>query len=1127
MHLVPKWIIFVTLVVLALFSTSGAYGQTVQGQIGGTVTDPGGSVVPGADVAVKNLDTGLERKSVTSQAGVYFLPSIPPGRYSLTISATGFQNFVVPEILLTVNQARTIDAQLSIGVVQETVEVSASAVALDATTSSLGAVVQHRSIVEMPLNGRNFTQLVLLTPGAAPVQQGQASTFVVTGGISPSVNGMRSRNNNFTLDGGENNQRFSNTYAQSPPPDAIAEFKVDSHQSGADVSVGAGSNVNLVTRSGSNELHGSVWDFLRNNAVNARGFFPNYYNQAVLPFRQNQFGYFLGGPVFIPKLIDGRKTRTYFSTYYEGVRYSRSATTSANVPTEAQRNGDFSSLLGGQIGTDCLGRPVYKGAIYDITTNRANANCPNGYVRDPFPNNKVPRIHPVAQAYMTAYYPLPNQATSPNLVLGQRSTRTADQYGVRMDHSLSDTKTLYGRFSNYDWVNETPSGIPNQRFNNQNHGTNITAHYSDTFSSTFIMDIMAAYNRSGIPMFYPGIGGDVGAAFDKAVGPDFYDTYTASGNMPNGQGLSGSIFTSPFSGYSYELANPDFTYQLNADFKKVSGRHQLSFGFRYTYAVHVSGEQGAASQTYQPATTGLPGFAQTGESLASFMVGYQWRSYSAIWPHFKHWSPIYNGYFGDSWKVTPKLTLNLGLQYVYAAPPLVMQGGVKDAISLLDWSRAVTQPDATDFTYAYLWCTTNPINGLPPNCERPSIVSPDRKNFAPRIGIAYLARKNTVIRAGFGMFYDFNNNINQDSIRMSAAVWPYGKSVSWDGQNTDYLGPLDPILSLDHPWPAVTTKPPPGSNQAISKDFKTPYSMQWNLGFEQFLPYDIKLGVDYVGTGAARMTLARYQNMARLGSGSPASRRPVHNLAVFSYQNSDSNSNYHSLQIKGERSFSTGLTFMNSFTWSKALGVAGAYGSLQAPALDWDRRLSYGPLDYDIPFMNVLSFVYDLPFGRGRKYGSNWSGVADQILGGWETSGIVTIRSGLNYSVAAGQDVANLGFNTGQLAQIVSDPVPSGFTQTRLAWFDKAAFALPAYGTLGNSSPGFLIGPAYQNVDFVLMKNFRIHEELKFQFRSEFFNMFNHTNFGNPNGTFTSPNFGQIWSAYGAREIQFGLKILW
>jgi len=1121
----------VILTALVLVSAPMLHAQTVQGQINGTVTDPSGKVVPGAQVALKSLDKNTAQSTTTSTSGVYFLPSVPPGRYSLSITATGFENYVIPEIQLNVNQTRTIDAQLTIGAVVQTVQVQASAVALNTTTANIGTVVQHQEIVELPLDGRNFTQLTLLTPGAAPVQQGQANVFIITGGISPSVNGMRSRNNNFTLDGAENNQRFSNTYAQSPPPDAIAEFKVDSHETGADVSLAAGSNVNLVTRSGSNELHGAVWDFLRNDRLAANGFFNNFYGSSLLPYRQNQFGYYVGGPVEIPKLLHGRQSRTYFSSYYEGLRYARTNSTTANVPDAAERTGNFSELLGTKsIGTDCLGRPVYQGELYDITTSVANAACPDGYVKNPYPNNTVPSVHPVAQAYMTAFYPLPNRSTAPNLELGQSYTQTADQFGARIDQALSDRQQIFGRFSFYNWVDDTPGGIPLNPYHAQNHGDQAVGHYTRTLSPTFVLDEMFAYNRSGIPIYYPAPTGAVGSAFDAAVGSNFYNHYPASGNMPDGIGLSGSIFTAPFSGYSYELANPDYTYQENIDLKKVTGKHQMAFGFRYTHQTHVAGSQGAASYTFEPQTTGLAGFSQTGQALASFMAGYQWRSYSALWPPERDWGPVVNGYFGDTWKVTPRFTVNLGLQYVYGSPPVFEQGGVTNAISALEWDQAITQPNAMDFTYAYLWCSTNPMTGAAANCPRNSIMNPDRRDWAPRLGIAYAPLKNTVIRTGFGMFFDFNDSIEQDSERVSSAEWPYSLSANYDSQNLDYLGPLSPAISLSNPWPPRSSSPPPGSNQSISRFNKTPYAMEWNFGVEQLLPGAIKLSVDYVGSAGRRLPLLEYQNLAVLGSGSVASRKPVHNMATFSWIENAATSDYNSLQIKLERSITSGLTFMNSFTWSKTLGEAGAYGSLQSPGIIYLRSLSYGPVDFDIPMMNVTSFVYNLPFGRGRRFGSNINGIADEILGGWESSGIITIRSGEHYDIANGQDVANLGLDTGQLAQMVSPAVPSGFTQSRLAWFNPKAFQLPAFGTLGNTAPNFLLGPAFQNVDFALMKNFKITEALKLQFRAEAFNVFNLTNFGNPDGSLADVNttFGQILStANGAREVQLALKLLW
>jgi Carboxypeptidase regulatory-like domain len=1095
-----------------------AHSQSVEGQINGTVTDTSGSVVPGAEIDLKNVDTGAERKTVSAGSGVYFLSSVPPGRYTLSVSASGFQAYQVSQITLLVNQALTVDAHLSPGAVTQTVEVSGGGVTINTTEATIGTVVGQRDVVAMPLNGRNFTELIQLTPGVAPIQTGQQNSFIITGGISPAVNGMRAQMNNFTLDGVDNNQRFSNTYATSPPPDAIAEFKVASHETGADVSLAAGANVNLVTRSGSNEFHGTLWEFLRNNDLDARNYFDNFFNSPTLPYRQNQFGYYVGGPIFLPHMIDGRKTQTYFSTYYEGLRFNQSNTYTATVPTAAERSGNFSDLLGPSTGTDCLGRTVLQGEIYDPTTTVANPSCPGGFVRNPFPNNTIPAVNPVAAAYLQYYYPAANRATTPNLVTAQTLVEAANQWGIRIDQVLSNGQQIYGRASFYNWVNTSPGGLPANPTQQQNHGANIGIHYTKVFSPTFLMDLLAGYNRSGIPLYNPGIGGSNGAAFDEAVGPNFYNKFTVGGSVPVSQGLGGSTYTSP-SFISYELANPDYSYQYNGDFKKVSGSHEISFGFRYMRFRHIASAQGAAGQGYSPQTTDFPGISTTGNSLTSFMLGYPTSTNQNILPYFNDWGNIYNGYFGDTWKVSPKLTLNLGLQYVYASPPLVKQ----NKISLFDWTIALTQPDATDFTYAYLWCATNPITGAPPNCPRPSIMAPDRKNFAPRLGVAYSLSRQTVLRMGFGIFYDFNSNIEQNSIRVSQGVYPFGTSLSLSGENLTTLG----SLSLSNPYPG-TPGAAPIPNQSIDPSNRSPYAMEWNVGFEQMMPWAMKLSTDYVGSGGRRLIITFPQNIAVLGAGSIDSRRPLHNGSVFPYRETVGGSSYNALQVKLERQFKSGLTFLNSYTYSKSLDLeSDANNDIGPPAYTYNPRLSYGPSDFDLTQVNTTSLVYELPVGRGRRYAADAPRIVDLFIGGWQTSGIVALRSGEWSSVTLGYDQANVGDTTGeQTANRVGNLFTAG-TRTRAAWFNTAAYQVPAFGRLGGSGRNSLRGPEYKDVDLAVMKNFELLERLHLQFRSEFFNFFNHTNFENPTTVFSSSDFGQILAANPSREIQGSLKLIW
>lgn len=1103
--------------------TSVTYAQTAAGQINGAITDPSGNGVSGAKVVLKGLNTGLVRNTVSSASGVYFLPSIPPGHYSLTVSAAGFQDYTVSGIALLVDQAQTFNVHLALGTLKQTVVVKAPLGAIDVTNATIGTVIGQRDVVEMPLNGRNFTELIMLAPGAAPIQTGQQNAFIITGGISPAVNGLRPQMNNFTLDGVDNNQRFSNTYSVSPPPDAIAEFKVASHETGADVSLAAGANVNIVTRSGTNNFHGSVWEFARNEALTANNYFTNFYQLPSLPFSQNQFGYYAGGPVFIPHLIDGRKTRTYWSSYYEGLKSSRTSPTQAEVPDAAERTGDFSDLLGAVIGTDCLGRAIRQNELYDPASTVANQNCPGGFVRNPFPDNTLPNVQPVAQAYLKYYYPLPNFSGTPNLVLPQNATQDANQYGIRLDQYISDRQQIFGRTSFYNWVNTSPGALPANTLQQQNHGMNIAINDTYSITPTFLVSLLFGYNRSGIPLYNPGIGGSEGAAFDQAVGPNFYNKFTVGGNVPNSQSLQATSFSS--TGFvSYELANPDYSYQYNADFKKSAGRHNMSFGFHYMRYRHIATEQGAGGQSYTPLTTNLPGNAQTGESLASFMLGYPTNSNRSILPSFNDWGNIYNGYFGDTWKVTQKFTFDLGLQYVYASPPLV-EG---NKISLFDYATALKQPDATDFTFAYLWCSTNPITGAPPNCPRPSIMKPDRTDVAPRLGLAYLLNDTTVLRAGGGIYYDFNSNIEQNSIRVSQGEYPYGISQSVSGQNLSTLGPLSPPLSLDNPYP----NPPTSAaipQQSINPLNRDPYAIEYNLGIQEILPSNMTLSIDYVGSAGRRLIITPAENVAILGPGSISSRRLLHNAGAFPWRTTEGNSSYNAMQVKLEKAFSSGLSFLNSYTWSKSLDLqSDENGFLGPPSYTYDMHLSWAPSDFDLSQINTTSLLYYLPLGQGKRFGSHATGVVKYLISGWQTADILSLHSGLWSSVTTGEDIANIGDVTGlQTANQVSNPFPSGFKKTRAAWFNTNAYQIPAFGALGNSKRNSLRGPGYANLDFALMNNFKLPKDTSLQFRGEFFNAFNHTNLGNPVTVITNPEFGQILGADPAREIQLALKVVW
>ena len=1097
-------------VLICLSFVPACIGQSNFGQINGTVSDPSGKALPAADVVLKSLDSEAMRRAVTSETGAFAILTVPPGRYSLTFRAPGFQTRVVPALRLQVNEARTVDAQLEIGGISERVEVQAAPVAVNQTDATLGTVIQQQEIVEIPLNGRNFAQLIQLSPGVIPIGLGQQVTFNITGGFSPSVNGMRPRSNNFTLDGIENNQRFANTFATPPPPDALEEFKVSSHQSDAASALTAGANVNLVTRAGTNALHGSVWEFLRNDKLAANGFFNNFFGSSNLPYRQNQYGFFVGGPVVIPRVINGRKAALYFSAYYEGTKFRRASTTTATVPSEAERQGNFSELLGAQIGTDCLGRPVRSGQIYDPGTTRKDAACPGGYVRDPFPNNVMPKIHPVAQAWLQYIYPTPNRSGVQNLVLPQRTVQDSDQWGIRTDHNFSDRNRTFGRVSQYEYQKTTPNPLPADLNVTTNRGMNVAGHHTFIYTPTLLFEFTGGYNRASIPY------GDVplGEDFRKAVGPN-YAPDVPDGFLPATQQFLGSRFS--FATYQFfELANPDDTIQGGVSVNKIHGNHRFNFGYNFIRLRHHTGRQGQVQLMYSAATTGLPGFTATGEGLASFFAGLPTSTSNGFSPPQSVFTNIQVAYAGDTWKVTPRLSLNLGLQWVYAAPP------TGDQLSFFDLDKARSNPLATDFTFAYYWPTTNPITGAPPNISA-GMFDPDRNNFAPRVGLSYSVAKDTVIRTGFGVFYDYGSNLVQNTSR--GVKYPFATSQSVGGQNLLDIGPIN----LDNPFGSVSATAAAFTG-TYDRHKRDPYSMQWNFGIERLLPGAILLDVDYVGSGSRKLVLPVLENTAPASPLPINPRRPWPNTSATGFLFTDAgNSSYNALQVKLERRFANGFTFRDSYSWSKAMDIDSdpPAGALEYP-YDW--RRSWGPATFHVPHVNSTAFVYQVPFGRGQRFGSSANHAVNAFLGGWQLSGIISIRSGQVYHVVSGRDSANTGHTlaaTVERADIVSAPVPADFQQNRDHWFNPAAFAIPAFGTLGNESRDSQIGPALQNADIAMAKDFAITEPAKMEFRAEFFNIFNHTNFANPVATLASPLVGQIQGAYAARDIQLALKLRW
>lgn len=1094
------------LAMLAVLSTSAVplAAQTVTGSINGTVVDPSGSIIPGAAVEVTNQTTGLKRSAVSSDLGTFTVPQLPPGQYTVNVSKPGFATQARKEVQLLVNQNITLDFSMAPSAVQETVEVTAAAPTLETTTGTLGKVIQGEEIVDLPLNGRMFTQLVLLTPGAAPRQSGQQGAFTVrqgAGGISPSVNGQRGQQNNFTMDGVLNNAIFTNVWAISPPPDAIQEFNVQSHIVDAQFTISSGANVNLLTRSGTNQVHGALWEFFRNDKLDAR----NFFDPVKPPYRQNQYGATVGGPVMLPG-YDGRKKNTWFFGYFEGFRSRRTSSYFASVPTAAERSGDFSAFLGPTIGVDSLGRTVAQGQIYDPSTTRPDPSHPEQYLRDPFPGNILPtsRFSNSSLLTLQKFYPLPNLPVAanvfPNLLFSKPTAINSDQFGIKIDHRFANNDTLFGRFNYTNPDTIRPESLPTYTQSLLNHARTIALGYTHLLNPTTLLSLHYGY-------IYTNFG-----QFDQAAGEDFlkstnFDRIAPVRNgIPLGNQLGVSQDFTGLSQFAIPLG-PQRNHHVNADLSTVKGNHTIGIGVMM-YHIHNFDDGWGMSMSFARDATAINGFTgQTGLGAASFMLGLPDNLFGFLGDtsaNFTgHW---YGGYIQDKWQVSKNFSLNFGLRYDFVAP----LAWKNDKVSALD-------VDTGQFLMPVAFPPLFPF----PN-TRKNLFDPRYNGFQPRFGFSWRAAERTVVRGAFAMFDDHNNTLVQMS-QDPRIAWPWGYGVSVNGINRGM-----PTMSADNLPTAASFFDPlqPKVAFAANPRNKIPYAMEYNFGIQHQFSNSLTAEVDYVGSGGRHLFIQPVANTARYPGPGPISERQPYPQYGGTFSNSTNigTSNYNSMQVKVEKRYSFGLSFLSSYTWSKSLDIQseGQSGSIMTI---YDLRRDWGPSDFDIRQMFVYSGTYTLPVGKGKQFLSGARGFTNALLGGWNIGGITSIDSGLPFSISAGGDLANVGGGS-QRAQVVGDP-NSGFSQSRLKWFNTSAFTAPAQYTFGNAGRNNMRGPRQVNVDFVTYKDFAFTESKKLEFRAEFFNVANHARFGNPNNNVQSGAFGGIYSAAEPRDIQFALKFLY
>jgi hypothetical protein len=966
-------------------------------------------------------------------------------------------------------------------------------------------VIAQKAIQELPLNGRSFYSLVLLAPGTTPTMPKSfiAGNHAIPGQLSvPAfyVGGAREKSNGYLVDGVDAQDPHLQTPSLFPSVDTIQEFKLETNAYSAEYGHFA-AQVNVATRSGTNQLHGSAYEFLRNDAFDAANFFTNLNGQPKSPLRYNQFGATLGGPVTIPKLYHG-KDRTFYFLSWESTRIRKGNTGQLTVPSADQRNGDFSQLkfLGNQ-------------PIYDPLTTRSV----NGVIiREPFPGNIIPqaRINSFARGVLS-YYPLPTSTVSSgnNYATAIRDLSDSDQFMGRLDHRFGDRDSMFLRYSimNGDLTNN--ASIPINGTSTNATTNNVAMNYVHIFTPATLYEVRAGYNR---PKYFVLQNGSNGPNIAAQLGlnnllnePIAYGAPTVS--ITSFSGLGAGTFVP-----SNQLTN---SYQLYQDVLLTRGAHSIKAGVdirRLNYNDQTERQQNGALSFTGGLTANPAAASGTGNGLADLLLGLPITATGSN----QSLAGTYNGFnygffFQDDWKVSRRVTLNLGLRYDLA-PRMTER---RNHLSAFDRNYPGGRVLLSGTDQAYI-----PGTGITSGPATPrGLVPTDTNDWGPRVGIAIrpFNDNRTAIRAGYGIFYDM---IELQDLRTWTRNPPYGSIISLQSdQNGNTISPT--VLNVENLFPPQGSTAAQPDIYSPGDKYVDPYYQQWNFDLQRQVWSDILLDVGYVGskgTHLARRLLANQAVLDRdpLHPTSILSRRPYPRFGTtIRLTDDDANSTYNALLAKVEKRFARGLSFLFSYTYAKALDS----GSLidDNPRDIYNLTLDKGRADFDIRQRAVFSANWELPFGRGKAYLTH--GVLGAVAGGWQLNTIASFRTGFPFSVSAQGDACNCGASN-QLAELTGDPF-SGFTQSRLQWFNTAAFAQPSRGTFGTSGRNILSGPGEKTVDLSVFRTFPLGESLRLQFRGEFFNLFNHTNFGLPGGQVNSNSYGIIQSASAARAVQFGLKI--
>ena len=1103
---IARWSTLCFCVVLIQIS-SRAIAQVASAELSGTVLDGSGAVIPDTRVTVKNVDTNITRTTTTGKSGDYVITALSAGSYTVTADATGFRTLVQSGVVLQVNQQAKLDLSLQVGQATETVQVMGTAPLLESESSSLGTVVNSKLVNQLPLNGRNFVQLATLTPGVNGL--GYSASGTIMGGSRPDdrrpgsnifSNGNREGSNNFLYDGVDDNERLTLSIVLRPAVEAVQEFKIQTNLYSADVGRNSGAVVDVITKSGTNSLHGSAFEFIRNSAVDARSYF-NKAGTAYPSFRLNQFGGSLGGPVVIPKLYNG-KNRTFFFMDYEGYRNSSQIFILGNVPTLKMRQGDFSETA----------------AIYDPLTTRT---VPGGTAlqRTQFTNNQIPssRWDPVSYKMINAY-PLPTSSGRFNNYSSNRvQTQSWNQGDFRIDEQLTQKDAIFSRYSIQNTSSVSPSTYPtttipgiSQPVNLSDEGSfagtssqpvqHFVASYTRTITPTIINDFRVGFNRYRLD--YVPVDFKTNGALGNQLGVANSNVTPREQNLPI---FSPASYIGIGQTRSLPIYRRENTFQELDNLTITRGLHTFKMGmdFRRRQLTIYQTNLGNGRFNFSPALTDSRNPVGTGgDSMASFLLGYPTlagHDYNFVFPGIR--LNELGTYFADDWRISRKLTINYGIRWDYFSPPSESQNR---------WSNFNSITGKMDISGR---------NGVDINAG----VQRYWPNVGPRFGFALQAAPHTVLRGGFGIFYNTAGS-EAGTMRLARNI-PFGL--------TNQITPGDitpgPIVSAGFaalpPVDYTLVDNPAGVVYQVDRKFRPSYAEQFNLVLEQEIaPWQMLVKVAGVGNLGRHLYNTYNGNQPIPGATALNTRRPLYtinpNLSDVNYFTSNGVSSYSALQITADKRFTHGVSVLLGYAWSHALDNVPLEfgGGALGPSPQDPRNLSaeYSNSAIDMRHRLTLSYLWALPFGKGKPF-LNYGGVINQIVGGWQLNGILTTQSGLWFSPVLQTSTTNGTSSRPNLVGTISYP------KTLARWFDPSPsiFATPDPYKYGNAGRDSLLGPGRTNWDSSLFKEFPIREQMLFQFRFEAYNTLNHPQFGYPNPNIGNAQAGQITTIVGnPRNLQ-------